>query len=215
MSLRMLPQIYTGLSDWSLLLAVVIAPIIGFLTSFAFSRTTGIVTATASLALIFILQSVLRNLNFVGGALGILNIPRIGYLPIVIWVCVFLVGLFVYRIDNSRIGRALEAVRTDPDLAKTLGMNLPILSVFVMTISSVMGALAGVFYAFAIGTINPDLFGFLLTTQYYGDAIYRRPLYDVGNNNYSSYFMGITAVGSSLNIPLYEFNNRGITGYSA
>ena len=83
-------------------------------------------------------------------------------MPIVIWVCVFLVGLFIYRIDNSRIGRALEAVRTDPDLAKTLGMNLQMLSVFVMTIASVMGALAGVFYAFTIGTINPDIFGFSL-----------------------------------------------------
>ena len=124
--------------------------------------TIGIVTAIASLALIFILQSVLRNLNFIGGALGILNIPRIGYLPIVIWVCVFLIGLFVYRIDNSRIGRALEAIRTDPDLAKTLGMNLPLLSVFVMTVASVIGALAGVFYAFAVGTINPDMFGFTL-----------------------------------------------------
>jgi branched-chain amino acid transport system permease protein len=105
---------------------------------------------------------VLRNLNFVGGALGILNIPRIGYLPIVIWLCVFLIGLFVYRLDNSRIGRALEAIRTDPDLAKTLGMNLPLLSVFVMTVASVIGALAGVFYAFAVGTINPDMFGFTI-----------------------------------------------------
>jgi branched-chain amino acid transport system permease protein len=147
---------------WALLFAVAIASIVGFLTSFAFSRTTGIVTAIASIALLFILQSILMNLNFVGGAVGIANIPRIGYLPIVIWVFVFLIGLFVYRIDYSRLGRALEALRTDPDMARTLGMNLPSLSVFVMSVSSVIGALAGVFFAFTIGSINPNMFGFPL-----------------------------------------------------
>lgn len=146
----------------ALLLALGIAGLIGFLTSFAFSRTTGIVTATASLALIFILQSIIPNISMVGGELGILNIERIWYLPIVIWVSVLLAGLLIYRIDSSRIGRALEAMRTDLDLANTLGMDLQWLSVFAMSIASILGAVAGVYYAFSIGSISPDSFGFSL-----------------------------------------------------
>ncbi len=152
--------------DWptglALLLALVIGAIAGFFPSLAFSRTTGIVTAAASLALIFIVQAVIRNMDFLGGSQGMWSIPKMNYLPLVIWVCVLLVGLFVYRIDSSRIGRALEAMRTDPDLASTLGMNLQWLSVFVMTVASVMGALAGVFYAFTMRCLMADAFGFTL-----------------------------------------------------
>jgi branched-chain amino acid transport system permease protein len=146
----------------ALLLALVIGAIAGFLPAMAFSRTTGIVTAAASLALIFIIQAVIRNMEFLGGGQGFWAIPRMEYLPIIIWVFVLLVGLFVYRIDSSRIGRALEAMRTDPDLARTLGMNSPWISVFAMTVASVIGALAGVFYAFTIRALTPDSFGFTL-----------------------------------------------------
>jgi branched-chain amino acid transport system permease protein len=149
----------TGLA---LLLALVMGAIAGFLPAMAFSRTTGIVTAASSLALIFIIQAIIRNTEFVGGGQGYWSIPKMGYLPIVIWVSVLLVGLFIYRIDSSRIGRALEAMRTDPALARTLGMNLPWLSVFVMTVASVIGALAGVFYAFTIRALTADSFGFTL-----------------------------------------------------
>ena len=147
---------------WALLLGLAVGTFIGFLTSFAFSRSAGLVTATASLALIFILSAALKMVAFVGGSMGIMNIPHISYLPIVIWICVLLVGLFIYRVDSSRAGRALEAERTDPDLAKTLGVNMPSLNVFSMTISSLLGALAGGFFSFTVGAINPDSFTFSL-----------------------------------------------------
>ncbi len=152
--------------DWptglALLLALFIGAVAGFLPSLAFSRTTGIVTAAASLSLIFIIQAVIRNAEFVGAGRGMWSIPRMEYLPLVIWIFVLLVGMFIFRIDNSRIGRALEAMRTDPDLASSLGMNIPWISVFAMTIASVIGALAGVFYAFTIRSLTADSFGFTL-----------------------------------------------------
>jgi branched-chain amino acid transport system permease protein len=132
------------------------------LPSLAFSRTTGIVTATASMALIYIIQAIIRNMEFIGAARGYWSIPRMDYLPIIIWGCVLLVGLFIYRIDSSRFGRALEAMRTDPALAGALGMNSPWISIFVMTVASVIGGLAGVLYAFTIRALTADSFGFTL-----------------------------------------------------
>jgi branched-chain amino acid transport system permease protein len=58
-------------SGLALILALLIGAIAGFLPSLAFSRTTGIVTATASMALIFIVQAVIRNLDFIGGGSGL------------------------------------------------------------------------------------------------------------------------------------------------
>lgn len=146
----------------ALLLALVLGAIAGFIPAVAFSRTTGIVTAAASMALIFIIQAIIRNMDILGGGQGFWAIPKMNFLPIIIWLFVFLVGLLIYRIDSSRIGRALETMRTDPDLAKTLGMNSPWISVFAMTVASVIGALAGVFYAFTIRALTPDSFGFTL-----------------------------------------------------
>ena len=149
-------------SGIGLLMAMATGATAGFFPALAFSKTTGIVTATASLALIFIIQAVIRNLDFVGGAQGLWGIPKMAHLPIVLWVFVVITGIFVYRIDKSRVGRALEAMRTDPALASTLGMNLRWLSVFVMTFASLIGAVAGAFYAFTMGTIIAESFGFTL-----------------------------------------------------
>jgi len=149
----------TGLS---LFVALISGAGVGFLLSLAFSQTTGLVTATASLALIFVIQAVIRNIEFLGGPNGMWNIPKMPYLPVVIWVGVLLVGALIYRIDRSRIGRALEAMRTDPALAGSLGVNSRWLSVFVMTVSSAIGSLSGVFCAFAINAVTVDTFGFTL-----------------------------------------------------
>jgi branched-chain amino acid transport system permease protein len=146
----------------AVLLALVLGAIAGFLPSLAFSRTTGIVTAIASMALIYIIQAILRNTDFIGAARGYWSIPRMDFLPIVTWGCVLLVGLFIYRIDSSRIGRALEAMRTDPALAGALGMNSPLISIFAMTVASAVGGLAGALYAFTIRALTPESFGFTL-----------------------------------------------------
>jgi branched-chain amino acid transport system permease protein len=146
----------------AIILALLLATLIGFLTSLAFSRTSGIVTATASMALIFIVVAIINNLDFLGATRGIWGIPKFqGLLP-VIYIVVILMGIIVFRIENSRLGRALEAMRTDPDLANTLGVNMPRLSTFVMTLASAMGALAGVFYAFTMQSILAQNFSFSL-----------------------------------------------------
>lgn len=93
-------------SGIGLFMAMVTGATAGFVPALAFSKTTGIVTATASLALIFIIQAVIRNLDFVGGAQGLWGIPKMAHLPVVLWVFVVITGLFVYRIDKSRVGRA-------------------------------------------------------------------------------------------------------------
>lgn len=142
--------------------AAIVGGILGFLPSLGFSRTSGIVTAVASMALIFITQSIIRNLEFLGGSRGLLSIPKVSYLLPFTYGMVVLSGFFIYRLDRSRVGKALEAIATDRDFARTIGINDKRLIVFALTFSSIMGAIAGAIYAFNTRVIQPETFGFTL-----------------------------------------------------
>jgi branched-chain amino acid transport system permease protein len=142
--------------------AILLGTLFGFIPALGFARTTGIATAMASIALIFIIQSVLRNVEFLGGPRGLWNIPKVEHLLPASWAIVFIVGIFVYRLDHSRIGKALEAMLVDPDLAATMGVNTIWIRVLALTISSAIGSLAGVIFAFTLRTIYPETFGFSL-----------------------------------------------------
>lgn len=146
----------------ALLGAAVMGLIFGFLPALGFSRTTGVTTAVASMALIFIIQSVLLNLSITGGAIGVTFIPKVPYLLYATWGTVLVVGFLIYRLDHSRVGRAIALIGTDPDLARTLGINVRWMTVFSLSSSSVLGALAGVFYAFDLRMLRPGLLGFTL-----------------------------------------------------
>lgn len=146
-------------------IALVVGALLGFLPALAFSRTSGIVTAIASQALIFIIQSVIRNLDFLGGANGMLSIPKAPNLLLFAALMVLVVGILVYRMDHSRVGRAFEAISTDPVFAQTMGVNVKWMTVLALTLSSVIAALSGIIYAFNMRVIRPESFGFTLLLQ--------------------------------------------------
>lgn len=146
----------------AVLVAVVLGGLLGLLPALGFTRTSGVVTAIASMSLIFIIQSVIRNLKFLGGANGLWSIPKIDHLLLITYGIVIVVGVLIYRLDQSRIGKALEAVSIDPDLASSMGVNTRWISVLALTISSLLGALAGAIYAFNLRILLPEAFGFAL-----------------------------------------------------
>lgn len=152
--------------DWpfglALLGAIALGALLGFLPALGFTRTTGIATAIGSIALIFIIQSVLRNLEFLGGVRGFHDIPQVEHLTFITYGLVFLIGFFIYRLDHSRLGRAIETMCIAPELAATMGINTRWIGVILLTISSVIGALAGGIFAAAVRTIYPETFDFSL-----------------------------------------------------
>jgi branched-chain amino acid transport system permease protein len=151
---------------WPFGLALVVATAVGagagFVPALGLGRAPAFATAIATMGLIYIAQTVIRNLRFLGGAAGYIGIPRIGYLMPVTWGIVIAFGFFIYRLDHSRLGRAMEMVYVDPDVAATLGVNRYWLSVSLHSLAGAMGALAGVFFAFTTGAIQPPNFGFSL-----------------------------------------------------
>ena len=112
------------------------------------------------MALIFILESVIRNLDFLGGSTGMTGIHKENHL--LLWAIILLIifGVFLYRLNNSRIGRAWEAIQTDPQMAQSLGVNTFWMTVAALTLSSVFSATAGAVYAFNMRVLYPGTFSF-------------------------------------------------------
>lgn len=146
----------------AMIAAVIVGAILGFVPAIGFSKTTGIATAMASVALIFVVQSVIRNLEIFGASRGYSHIPFVNNLLPITYIIVLIVGIFIYRLEHSRTGRALEAMLIDPNLAAAMGVNVRWTSVFALTVSSIIGALAGAIFAFSMRTIRPESFGFYL-----------------------------------------------------
>ena len=142
------------------LAAILVGLILGFIPALGFARTNGIVTAISSMALIFILESVIRNLDFLGGSTGMTGIHKENHL--LLWAVILLIifGVFLYRLNNSRIGRAWEAIQTDPQMAQSLGVNTFWMTVAALTLSSVFSATAGAVYAFNMRVLYPGTFSF-------------------------------------------------------
>ena len=136
--------------------------LLGFLPAIGFIRTKGIATAIGSIALIFIIQSILRNVGFLGGTRGFHGIPQVEQLLLITYGIILLIGFFIYRLDHSRLGRTIEAMSVYPERAGTMGINTRKIGILLLSISSVIGALAGVIYAVAVRTIYPSTFNFSL-----------------------------------------------------
>ncbi len=139
-------------------------------------RLKGDYLAIASLGFGEIVKNVLLNADkFTGGPMGITHIPsvqlgRILISPydksvylIFVWgfVGVILWGLF--RLQRSRFGRALEAIREDEVAASSLGLNTTLYKVVAFMIGAAISALAGMLWAIYNGSVIPQSFDFMLS----------------------------------------------------
>ena len=116
--------------------------------------------AVVTMSLIFILQTCLRNLEFLGGTIGMSGMPRVDSLVIFCVVSILICMILIHRLSTSRWGRALEAVEFDREMAQAMGINIKQMSMTLQAASGIMGGLAGVIFAFNIGTVHPEMFGF-------------------------------------------------------
>jgi branched-chain amino acid transport system permease protein len=165
--------------NWPIALAVVGSPAVGaffaFLPALGLRRAPGFATAIASLALIFILQTVIMNLKFLGGQAGYFGIPPMNQPLLVTFVVLLITGIVVYRIDHSRLGRAAELLYYSREEVACFGINMSVVGLLMQVISGALSGLAGALYAFTVGAIFPAAFGFSLLLMIF-------PIVFVGGN---------------------------------
>ena len=160
-----------GLSPWiGMWLGAALAIVAGLLTghlSFRFGLR-GAYFALVMLAFAEIFRVAATNWDWVGGSFGIL-IPMRGHAPslfqfgdkrgfyYVALAMLFAVTLGVARLERSRLGYEMAAVRENESAAAALGINPYRVKLMAMALSAGVTALGGTFYAQYFSYVDPAI----------------------------------------------------------
>jgi branched-chain amino acid transport system permease protein len=121
-------------------------------------RTRGDYLAIISLAFMFIVKSLIENLEIVGGPRGFMNQPDWANLPTVfVWTvaCIWIINNFV----RSTIGKALNAVRDGELAANAMTVNTRRTKMTAFLFSAFWAGVAGGLFAHVMRYVNPGTFG--------------------------------------------------------
>ncbi len=121
-------------------------------------RTRGDYLAIISLAFMFIVKSLIENLEVVGGPRGLSGQPDWANLPTVfVWtvVCVWIINNFV----RSTMGKALNAVRDNEMAANAMTVNTRRTKMTGFLFAAFWAGVAGGLFAHVLRYVNPGTFG--------------------------------------------------------
>ena len=144
----------------NLLIVTVTAFAIGYLMSLPLVRLRGLYLGMVTFAFDQIIVVVGNNGGkLTGGPIGLYGVPLDVNTTDLVVVAVLGV-LFVSQLERRSLGRSLEALRTDENLARSLGVEVNSQRNFIFALSATLGAIAGGLYVLAFSTIAPVSFGF-------------------------------------------------------
>jgi len=121
-------------------------------------RTRGDYLAIISLAFMFIVKSLIENLEFVGGPRGLGDQPGWANRPVVFVTLV----LGIWIINNfvrSTLGKALNAVRDNEMAANAMTVNTRQTKITAFLFAAFWAGVAGGLYAHTLRYVNPATFG--------------------------------------------------------
>jgi branched-chain amino acid transport system permease protein len=148
-------------------LAVVIAAVIAWLLSYPLLRLKGHAMAIGTLSFgmaVFLIAE--RFPALTGGADGVTVPPMtlfgadVGdkFYYYLILVCFLAAYIGCYFLMDSRIGRALKAIRDDEDAAAALGINIDHYKRFAWILNNALMSVAGALFAQQAGFLSPSTF---------------------------------------------------------
>jgi branched-chain amino acid transport system permease protein len=121
-------------------------------------RTRGDYLAIISLAFMFIVKSMIENLEFVGGPRGLGDQPGWANRPVVFMTVV--VGIWIINnFVRSTLGKALNAVRDNEMAADAMTVNTRQTKITAFLFAAFWAGVAGGLYAHALRYVNPSTFG--------------------------------------------------------
>jgi branched-chain amino acid transport system permease protein len=160
-----------GVSFPLALFAAGVAAALASLLMVPITRLTGAYLAVATLGFSIIVYLVIKNEEWLtGGSYGFISIPRadlFGHVlrdPISSYYLNVGVAAVVYvvfaRIPGSRFGRAINAIRQDPDAALASGIRVTLLKSECFVIAAFVAGVAGSLYAHEVRYLAPNDFTF-------------------------------------------------------
>ncbi|MGD9054156.1 MAG: branched-chain amino acid ABC transporter permease [Desulfobacterales bacterium] len=121
-------------------------------------RTRGDYLAIISLAFLFIVKSLIENLEVVGGPRGLGSQPDWANLPTVFLItviCIWVINNFV----RSTLGKALNAVRDNEMAADAMTVNTRRTKFVAFLFAAFWAGVAGGLFAHVLRYVNPSTFG--------------------------------------------------------
>lgn len=167
---------YFGIGFWvALPLGGTVSALIGILVGIPVLRLRGDYLAIVTLAFAEMVRIVLNNMgDFSGGPDGISRIPRPGLFGIdlnlqgsitltyfIALGAVVLTVLIMRRVENSRWGRAWEAMKEDETAAEAMGVDITHAKLTTFAMGSFFAGIAGVIMAGKTTKVTPDSFGLM------------------------------------------------------
>lgn len=121
--------------------------------------------AITTMGVAFLFVGVVSQQDFLGGEMGISNIPssglgKTGFLILALCLALLAAG-WNWFIKRSWMGFAFDAVADDEDTAKTLAINVGGYKLAAFAIGTALAGLAGGLYVYFARFISPGSFGFL------------------------------------------------------
>jgi len=151
-----------ALGPWLFPVGLIIGGIVAALGALAIAvpsfRTRGDYLAIISLAFLFIVKSMIENLEIVGGPRGLSSQPDYATLPAVfLWTvaCVWIINNFV----RSILGKALNAIRDDELAADAMTVNTRRTKIVAFLFAAFWAGVAGGLFAHVLRYVNPATFG--------------------------------------------------------
>lgn len=140
------------------------AALAGLLVAFPSFRTRGDYLAIVTLAVNFIVQGVINNLDAIGGPRGLNGVPLWSNLH---WVLIttILAVVIIHNLVNSTFGKGIVAIREDEIAAGLMGVNTRRVKLVAFLVSSFVAGVAGGLFAHQLAYINPGNFGILKSTE--------------------------------------------------
>lgn len=141
-----------------LILGGLVASLSALLVAIPSFRTRGDYLAIISLAFMFIVKSLLENLEFVGGPRGMGSQPEWASLPVVFaWaiLSVWIINNFV----RSTVGKAMNAVRDGEGAAEAMTVDTRKTKMVTFLFAAFWAGVAGGLLAHVVSYVNPGSFG--------------------------------------------------------
>lgn len=150
----------------SAMLAVLITGILGLFTGLFMARLTGVGVTITSIAILVIVHSIfLHRTDIFKGNQALFGIPKVFDLPHItalVILAIFLARLF----RESSVGLKLRASADDEVGARAMGVDVYRVRLIAWVYGTLFFAVAGIAYAFYLGTISarPFYFNFVFLT---------------------------------------------------
>lgn len=144
----------------AILAGAVAAGFLGFVIGLPTLRLSGDYLAIATLGLGEIIRITILNIPYVGGASGLMGIPRYTTFTWVFFATVFTV-FFIKNLINSTHGRACISIRENEIAAEAMGIDTTRYKVLAFTIGAAFAGVAGALFSHYFYIAHPASFTFM------------------------------------------------------